>query len=79
MWIVRQITIKTNPAQSGCTAQVFQNLNFVATSYFAGTGDTAGGEPPMYLDPGEYIDVVFTGGPASGQGVVTLYYDEVPR
>lgn len=79
VWIVRQVTVRTNPATPGAIANLFQGVNFVCTLYFAGQGDTAGGEPPLFLDPGEYVDAVFTGGPASGQAVMTLYYDEVPR
>lgn len=78
-WEVVQVSTKTIPAVSGCKAELLENGDFVDTNYFAGTGDTATGPPYLYLDGGEYIEVTFTGGPISGQGVVTLWYVENDR
>lgn len=78
-WKISQVSIKTIPAAPGCTADLVQNGQLIATSYFAGTGDVAGGDPPLYLDAGEYIEVQFTGGPANGQGIVNAIYEEIQR
>lgn len=77
LWIVRQISIITQPTKAGATCTVRKlPVGFVDTSYFAGTGDTAGDEP-LYLRGGQTIELTWAGGPANGQGVCTFYYDEV--
>lgn len=78
-WVVGQVSVRTVPPIAGCTANLFQNVQLVTTSYFAGTGDNAGGDPPVYLSPGEYIDVAFSNGPANGQAIATAYYTEISR
>lgn len=77
LWIVRQISLITAPVTSGTTCTVRPPTGIVDTSYFAGTGDVAGGDPPIYLRSGEYIELEWENGPANGTGVCTYFYDEV--
>lgn len=66
------------PSSVGCTC-VLNRLGFqlIASTPFAGSGDTAGGDP-VYLNGGEYIDAVISGGPANGSIPVVFYYEEIP-
>jgi hypothetical protein len=50
-------------------------IGIVDTSYFAGTGDTTEGE--YYLEPGDYLELTWTSGPANGTGLATYFYEEV--
>lgn len=77
LWIVRQISVIANPTRSGTTVVTRTPNGIVDTSYFAGTGDVAGGDPPIYLRSGEAITLDWTSGPPSGVGQCTFYYDEI--
>lgn len=77
LWVVRQISLISNPTSSGATCTVKWPIGIVDTSYFAGTGDVAGGDPPIYLYSGEYLELVWEGGPANGQGIASVIFDEV--
>lgn len=77
LWIVRQVSVITSPRSDGCTCTLTPPIGIIDTSYFAGTGDVAGGDPPIFLRAGDFIDAIFENGPASGVGIVTYYYDEV--
>lgn len=77
LWIVRQISVICRPTASGTTCTVTPPTGIIDTSYFAGTGDVAAGDPPIYLYSGDFILLTWADGPASGQGVCTYYYDEV--
>lgn len=79
LWIVAQLSVVCQPKQSGPTCSLYQNgVYFIDTSYFAGTGDTAGGDPETYLFGGDYILLDWSGGTPGGQWVCTYYYREVP-
>jgi len=66
----------TSPASTGCTCQLMRlGFQLVASTPFAGIGDTAGGDP-VYLNPGEYIDANITGAPANSNVPVVFYYEE---
>ncbi len=73
-YVVRGISLRTSPKTSGTTCDVYLVLDYIDTSYFAGTGDTASGE--NYVNPGEYIQFDWTSGPSGGQGLASVYYDE---
>lgn len=78
LWVVRQISVVTNPrVSSGCSATLTLPVGIIDTTYFAGTGAAAGGDPPIYLRSGDFIDVTFENGPANGVGIVTYFYDEI--
>lgn len=77
LWIVRQISVLCSPVTSGGICRVTPPTGIVDTSYFAGTGDVAGGDPPIYLYTGDFIKLTWEDGPASGQGICTYYFDEV--
>lgn len=76
--IILSLSVVTSPRQSSanCKCEITPPVGFVSTSYFAGTGDTAKG--PYFLLPGDFINLTWTGGPASGQGIGTYWYIEVP-
>jgi len=75
VWIIGMLSVITSPTSSGCTCVVTPPTGIVDTSYFAGTGDTAQG---MYvLMSGDYLDLTWSGGPASGQGIATYIYQEL--
>jgi hypothetical protein len=76
-WRVTQISVITIPVSSGCTCVVAPQIGFVDTAYFAGTGDVAGGDPPIYLYQGQTITLTWSAGPANGFGECTYYYDEL--
>ena len=77
LWIVRQLSLITSPTSSA-TCVVTTPTGIVDTAYFAGTGDVAGGEPPIYLQPADYLLLTWALGPANGLGLCTCYLDEVP-
>lgn len=77
LWIVRQISVITSPTASGTTCTLTLPAGIVDTSYFAGTGDVAGGDPPIYLHAGDFIGLVWSQGPSGGQGIATAFYDEI--
>lgn len=77
LWIVRQISLITNPETAGCTCTVRFPTGILDTSYLAGTGDVAGGDPPVYLYSGDFLKLVWAAGPVNGQGICTFIFDEV--
>lgn len=77
MWKIVQLSVITAPTISGCTCTVAPPTGIVDTSYFAGTGDVAGGEPHWLL-PGDFLQLTWTGGPVNGQGICTYYFAELP-
>ena len=42
------------------------------------TGGAAGGDPPIWLWPGDALTVEWTGGPVSGVGKMTVFFDLGP-
>ena len=42
------------------------------------TGDAAGGDPPIWLWPGDVMTVEWTGAPAGAVGKITVFYDVNP-
>jgi hypothetical protein len=76
MMVIVQLSVITAPTSSGCTCVVTPPTGIVDTSYFAGTGDVAGGEP-HFLMPGDSLKLTWSSGPANGQGIATYYYWEV--
>lgn len=76
-WRVEQVSLRTVPPIAGVTCMLYQNVQLIDTSYFAGTGDNAAGDPPVYLNSGEFIRADFTQGPANGQAIVVAYYEEL--
>lgn len=77
LWVVRQLSVITAPQRAGATCTVTLPTGIVDTAYFAGTGDVAGGDPPIYLRSGEFLRLTWANGPANGTGIATYYYDEV--
>lgn len=78
LWIVRQISVLVSPAVDGPICRLTLAIGIIDTAYFAGRGDSAGGDPPIYLRPGDFIDASFEQVPIGSTGFVTYYYDEVP-
>lgn len=76
LWVVVQLSIITSPTSSGCTCVVTPPTGIMDTSYFAGTGDVAGGEPE-FLYEGDYLELAFANGPANGTGIATYTYYEL--
>ena len=77
LWVIVQISVITAPEAPGCTCKLSPPTGIVDTSYFAGTGDVAGGEP-YFLFSGDFVAFTWTNGPANGQGLATYFYYEVP-
>jgi hypothetical protein len=75
--VMRQVYVVCNPKKPGATADILDASFGVTTSYNAGTGDTAKGDPPLYLPRGYFCDVVFANGPPLGQGIAITYYEEM--
>lgn len=74
VWKIEQFSLITNPiGSSACTCVMQPTTGVIDTSYFAGTGDVAGGDPPMWIFTGDYVDFIWTGGPANGSGIVTYF------
>lgn len=77
LWTVRQLSLITSPtSQAVCV--ITTPTGIVDTAYFAGTGDVAGGDPPIYLQPADYLTLTWSLGPANGVGLCTCYLDEDP-
>lgn len=84
LWIIRQVSLICSPLSTGLrpggvTCVVTPPTGVVDTSYFAGTGDTMGGDPAFYCYSGEYLNLDWSSGAfAAGlQAIATYYYDEV--
>lgn len=78
LWVLFQVSVVSSPNQSSgnCQCRLTPPTGVIDTSYFAGTGDTAPGV--YFLYPMDFIDHTWSGGPASGRGIVTYQYLEVP-
>lgn len=76
--VIVQLSLITSPTIDGCTCVVTPPTGVVDTSYFAGTGDVAGDEP-HFLFASDFLKLDWTSGPASGQGIATYYFYEVPE
>lgn len=70
-----QVSLITAP-ESNAIAKLKPPTGFVDTSYVAGTGDTTEG-PPIYLFPGDFLVVDWTGGIAGAQAIVTYFFTEM--
>lgn len=77
MLVIIQLSLVTSPRQASanCRCEIRPVTGFVDTSYFAGTGDSARGVYFVY--PGDVLELVWSGGPANGQGIATYVYVEV--
>jgi hypothetical protein len=57
------------------TAKCSIRRNGALVSPVVPTGDAAGGDPPIWLWPGDSLTVEWTSAPVGGIGKVTVFYD----
>jgi len=68
--IVTQVGVKM-AAAAGATGEIQINGAFVCA--VLPTGDAAGGDPPVPMDPGDTLTIVITGAPAGATGTATVF------
>lgn len=76
VWKITQLSVISVPT-SAAVCVVSPPTGIVDTAYFAGTGDTAGGDP-YWLHAGDFLELEWSSGPANGVGLCTIYYYEIP-
>lgn len=60
---------------SGAGAACSVRRNGSLVSPLVATGDAAGGDPPVWLWPGDQLSVLWTGAPAGAAGTMVVFYD----
>lgn len=73
-WSLQQISIELTSAPIGATADIRKNGQFV--SAMIPTGDAAGGDPPIPLNPTDAVTVNWYGCTPGTRGSVYVVYDE---
>jgi hypothetical protein len=73
-WSVSQVSVKMFNAPSGATCELQKNSAFI-TLLIAG-GDVADGDPPIFLRPGDRMDVIWENCTAGDVGEATFFYNE---
>lgn len=71
-WSVAQVSVQNNGAADS-EAFVFQNNIFVCGTV-AGGQDTAAGQPPVVLMPGQTLTVAWTGATPGSLSTATIFY-----
>jgi hypothetical protein len=74
-WIVSQVSIEMEDAPAGAECRLRKNQTFV--TFLIPTGDAAGGDPPLFLRPGELMTVEWTGCTPGIQGKAFVIYEKV--
>lgn len=76
-WVLQQIGVATIPlvSGSGCVANIYRNGQLISSTN-QGSAGSAGGQPYYRITSADTFKVVWTGGPVSGQAVVTISYSE---
>jgi hypothetical protein len=70
--VVTQVAVEMAGAASA-TCVVRRNSSIVCV--LVATGDAAGGDPPIWLWPGDVMTVEWTGATAGAVGKATIFYD----
>lgn len=76
-WSLQQISIELASAPVGATANI--RKNGVLISAMIPTGDAAGGDPPIPLNPQDSVTVNWAGCTPGTVGRVYVVFDEVSR
>lgn len=77
LWTVDQIGFGPSlPPVSGCSVSVYYNVTLVDTNYFAGTGGSMSGPPPVEMQQSDILKFVVSNGPANGSIPVNVSYVE---
>lgn len=70
-----RVTQITAEMPDGAGAACAIRLNGALISPLVATGDSAGGDPPVWVTPGDELAVVWTGAPADASGQAVFIYD----
>ncbi len=76
MWIVQQVSIEMPTAPAGATVEI-RYMNSLATASPSARRGTAGGEPPITLQGGERLSVVWENCTPGDPGNVLVSYRKV--
>jgi hypothetical protein len=76
-WLVSQVSIELATAPAGATAAL--RLDGVLVTAMIPSGDAAGGDPPILVQTGQTLSVVWAGCTPGTIGTVLVVYDEVNR
>lgn len=74
-WLVRQISSAMETAPSGAGCMLRKVGTFVTA--LVPTGDAAGGDPPVQLNPGDNMTVEWTDCTPGDVGTVLVFYDRL--
>jgi hypothetical protein len=74
-WNVSQVSIEMQTAPSGAVCELRKNGAFV--SFMIATGDAAGGDPSIFLRPGDYMEVIWSNCTPQDLGRVFVVYEKV--
>jgi hypothetical protein len=70
----RVTQVAAEMAGAGAAAGVIRRNGAIVTP-FVPTGGAAGGDPPIWLWPGDLLTVEWTGAPVGAVGKATVFYD----
>jgi hypothetical protein len=76
--LTRVTQVAAEMAAAGGAIGVIRRNGAIVTP-FVPTGGAAGGDPPIWLWPGDTLTVEWTGAPAGAVGKATVFYDLGPR
>ena len=74
-WLVTQVSTELDAAPVGATCSLRQD-GFLVSAMIA-TGDAAGGDPPILVQPGQTLSVEWLGCTPGTIGSIFVVYDEV--
>lgn len=74
-WVVSQVSVEMSTAPVGAVCTLRKGGYFV--TFLIPTGDAAGGDPPIYLRPGESMTVEWTGCTSGDTGAAFVVYDQI--
>lgn len=74
-WNLSQVSIEMENAPSGAICTLRKNGAFV--TFMIATGDAAGGDPPLFVRPGEYCEVIWESCTPGDVGRVFVIYNKV--
>lgn len=72
--LTRVTQVAAEMAGAGGAIGVIRRNGAIVTP-FVPTGGAAGGDPPIWLWPGDQMTVEWTGAPAGAVGKITVFYD----
>lgn len=74
-WSVSQVSIEMLTAPVGATCVMRKGGAFV--TFLIATGDVAGGDPPLFLRPGDRVTITWEGCTPDDYGKAYVIYDKI--